>query len=335
MVLNNVTPENAVERLLEEAKRTHYEQIEKLKKVADDAWKPANKLLLAPKAAKYTWGSHEHCLDYPSYWFKSKGFYGSDWAYLKSKQEIENNKITILKCIDEYVKDCQDVYDSNVPLIVENKNIIERIGLIMRTIGVPDSYTHSYYKTNNSRNKTTENKIAGWREDAARNIPTTNINIPDKKRLVQSVEEAYAKAIHAAGEAEREVKKKEEELLKQNELAMLRVKYTPDNALSDAWDILFKILKEDKYLCLAHYLQLNRGDWSDGYHYAETGIDGFSADSPEDKLIYKEITGLIENWDGDGRVFRDCKYNYDYLFNLVEDHLVKDYNIVCKYINFC
>jgi hypothetical protein len=235
----------------------------------------------------------------------------------------------------ERLKDCQDVYDSNVPLIVENKNIIERIGLIMRTIGVPDSYTHSYYKTNNSRNKTTENKIAGWREDAARNIPTTNINIPDKKRLVQSVEEAYAKAIHAAGEAEREVKKKEEELLKQNELAMLRVKYTPDNALSDAWDILFKILKEDKYLCLAHYLQLNRGDWSDGYHYAETGIDDFSADSPEDKLIYKEITGLIENWDGDGRVFRDCKYNYDYLFNLVEDHLVKDYNIVCKYINFC
>lgn len=335
MILNNVTPENAVERLLEEAKRIHYEQTGKLKKVADDVWKPANKLSVAPKAAKYTWGSYEHCLEYPCYWFKSKGYYGSDWAYLKSKTEIENTKITILKCVDAYVQACQDVYDSNVPLIEENKNIIERIGLIMRTIGVPDSFTYSYYKTNNSRNKTTENKIAGWREDAARNIPTTNINIPDKKRLIQSVEEAYAKAIHAAGEVEREAKKKEEEQLKQNELAMLRVKYTPDNALSDAWDILHKILNVDKYLRLAHYLQLNRGDWSEGYHYAEIGIDGFSVDTSHDKLIQEEITGLIENWEGDGRVFRDCKYNYDELFWFVEEGLLKDYNVMCKYINFC
>jgi hypothetical protein len=94
------------------------------------------------------------------------------------------------------------------------------------------------------------------------------------------------------------------------------------------WDaILNELLGKNKYLRLAHYLQLNRGDSSDGYAYASEGLDGFKAESDEDKAIHRDLYGCIEDWDGDGRVFRDTSWNYDRLFAMVPEKLMADYRI--------
>lgn len=106
----------------------------------------------------------------------------------------------------------------------------------------------------------------------------------------------------------------------------------PEADLSDCLDA---ILGKNKYLRLAHYLQKNRGDWSDGYDYAETGLSGFEVETPTDREIEANISGLIENWDGDGRCFRDCEWSYGAIFGLVEDpQLMADYTKVYEAIGW-
>lgn len=131
-----------------------------------------------------------------------------------------------------------------------------------------------------------------------------------------------------------EIKKKEEEQriadrAKNINLASLITKYNLPTDI-DECDILDEILNKCKYLKLAHYLSLNRGDWSDGPEYAEIGLSGFTTDTQQDKEIYDEISGLIEDWDGDGRCFRDCDYNYGVLFSMVDEELYKDYEKAVK-----
>jgi len=99
-------------------------------------------------------------------------------------------------------------------------------------------------------------------------------------------------------------------------------------------DLLDVILEKDKYLRLGHYLLKNREDWNDGYSYAENGLNGFIVESDEDGLIAADIQNCIDNWDGDGRCFRDCQYNYDHCFSLVKDEqLYKDYQLVKSWVD--
>ena len=48
-------------------------------------------------------------------------------------------------------------------------------------------------------------------------------------------------------------------------------------------------------------------------------MNGFTVETETDQEIQDELQGLIDNWDGDGRVFRDCKWNYSTLYAMVTD----------------
>lgn len=104
-------------------------------------------------------------------------------------------------------------------------------------------------------------------------------------------------------------------------------KYQMD-ADSGIWSVRERILQENKYLRLAHYLQLNRGDWSDGCDYARSGLAGFTVESDMDREIESELRGFCSDWDGDGHIFRDCTWNYTRLFEMAEKQapeLIADY----------
>lgn len=123
---------------------------------------------------------------------------------------------------------------------------------------------------------------------------------------------------------EREVAAEKAKVQKQHQIALLRAKYTPDDAESSEWTIREKILSQDKYLRLAYYLEQNRNDWNDGCDYAETGLNGFTIETTQDQEIYDSIQALIDDWDGDGRCFRDCAWGYGELYGLVENQQLLD-----------
>ena len=82
------------------------------------------------------------------------------------------------------------------------------------------------------------------------------------------------------------------------------------------------ILKQDKYLRLSYFLRKNRNDWSEGPYFAERGLDGFEIANERDQIIFDQLSDLIEDWDGDGRVFRDCTWNYEAIQSLAPAKLV-------------
>jgi hypothetical protein len=142
------------------------------------------------------------------------------------------------------------------------------------------------------------------------------------------------KELQEKQKAEAEVKK-----IKDKEVLILDLvkKYSLDTSkgIPEPDDILDQLLSKDKYLRLAHFLALNRGDWNDGPSYAKQGLNSFAITTELDGKIANELWSYINNWDGDGRIFRDCTYNYTFIFGLVESQdLYNDYQKIKEYVSY-
>lgn len=208
----------------------------------------------------------------------------------------------------------------------------------METLGVRTYFTRYYYKTSRSRNQTKETTAAKWPSEVRDALPM-NCGYEDILKKIDTRREQ----IKAFGEKwikdnkerlrkeaeEKEAKEKEQRRLKV--MAGLCVKYNlPLEYEVD--DILQVIIDQDKYLYLAHFMYLNRCDWNDGYDYAEVGINSFDVVTKEDSDIEDCILNIINGDDIDGRYFRDCKYNYGYLYSKVEESLLTDYHLINEFV---
>lgn len=331
--------ENPVEVLLNEVKASYLTQYnDLLRKVDDNVSKP---LLIKdfPKKTGYIISGDVTLSSSCTDMFKNKSYYGG-WRDITSSDALAKRLEKIKEQAQLYINDCQVVFNENIEAVEHNKKVVAKVTSLMKAIGIPDTYYESYFKTNRSSKKTTDTKRAGYLQDIDRNIKLHNPAVPLMKDIIgdsyTGVVRVYEDLIKKLREAE--VKAEKEKQLKESEhkVALLRAKYTPDDAMSEGDEILEGVLSKCKYLRLAYYLEKNRGDWNDGYDYAETGISGFIVETEEDREISQEINSLIDNGqeygDIDGRVFRDCEYNYGYLFTKVDESLMKDYNAVRAFI---
>lgn len=99
------------------------------------------------------------------------------------------------------------------------------------------------------------------------------------------------------------------------------------------WEMMNAILLQDKYLYLAHYMEKNRSDWSDNHNYAEIGLNGFKVENTVDQDIYNEVQGAIDNWDGDGRIFRNLPtWDYSKVYSLAGKDIMADYSKLIEFV---
>lgn len=132
--------------------------------------------------------------------------------------------------------------------------------------------------------------------------------------------------------AEIAAKKKQQE--ENVALGMLIVKYKlPTNVIYSADEIISELLKQDKYLTLAHYMSKNRGDWSDGARYVNHGLSLFTVENLLDQEIYDDVSSYLEDFE-DGRVFRDCSWNYDRIFAFVKETKPELYVDYCSLLSY-
>jgi len=232
--------------------------------------------------------------------------------------------------VEAAIAEDRATHEANKPALENNIALSKNVSLMMTNMGIPETY--SVFEWNKRGTKRVEDRrSAGWKLDLARVCVCSD--------YIEECERRYSEKIKAIAEYKRKreaaeaAKKAEEEKIENakkeaKELAMYLVKYNLD--ATDSWgSVLAVILEKNKYLRLAHYLRKNRGDWSDGPDYAETGMDSFTVETETDKKIAAEISALVSDWDGDGRVFRDCEYNYDIIFGMVNDaELMKEYEFV-------
>lgn len=310
-------------QLLDKVKEEYEKEKKDLLLKADDVLPTPMKIVKLPETGSYKVsdvyaGSLGHD---GSKWFYNSSYYGGE-KQIETEKGLVERKQKALEVIDKYIADCTKVYNENLPAMENNKKIVEKVTALMSKLGIPSSYSHSYFKTNRSRNKTTETVKAGYLGDLQRNVPTYQPAIPDKDTYIRKAEHYFGKLLAEVQKKDKEsaeYQRKQEEI---HQVALLRAKYTPNDAQSSVWDIREAILSKDKYLRLAYWLERNRGDWNDGYSYAETGLDGFVVEEGNslDQDIYDNIYSCIRSGDDgdiDGRIFRDTEYNYNRLKDFV------------------
>lgn len=244
-----------------------------------------------------------------------------------------NKRLSVIKELhDQYIKDCEEVKSQNKVIAEHNQKVWDKIKDIMLWIGVKDQYSKYGYATSRSTKMTTQIHHAGYLEDLTSVAP---VIVPMYKEVhYWSAYEAHAKKlIQDIQKKQIQQEKEEYERTKKKDLAKLAVKYDVDD-IEDIQSIKEAMLNKNKYLMLAHYLECNRNDWSDGYSYAECGINGFTIETEDDSKIKYCILTILENDDyPDGRRFRDCVWNYNVLYSMVTDpDLMKDYNKLKEFI---
>ena len=224
------------------------------------------------------------------------------------------------------------LHNANLPVMAHNKAVIEKASIFMRAIGIPGTYGKTEYVGRNKKPVHTS-VAAGYISDLNRNavitdgydyaVSAVNDAIKRAKEFVASKRQEAAR-LEQATRAAADAKKAEMVIVH------MRVKYGCEVEATPR-DVLSAILEKNKYLRLAHYMSENRNDWNDGSDYAEMGLNGFSVETTEDQEIYDCVHAAIEDWQGDGRVFRDMEHNYGTIFAKVDDAgLMADYNTVAK-----
>jgi len=93
----------------------------------------------------------------------------------------------------------------------------------------------------------------------------------------------------------------------------------------------------NKYLALAVAMRMNRGDWSGGYNFVIDALKEFTIETEIDKEIAKELKEIIDDdyTEGsiDGRCFRDCAHNYDWIYeNLLTNEQKEVYVWMEEYV---
>ena len=270
------------------------------------------------------WGTYNLRVEY---YFRSNNSWGDK---IITDEGLQQALKQFDKTLNQWKEDNKQAFETNKEIVKFNQEQVEKVKLIMKTIGVSDQYSTWEYKTSRSKNMTETKHRAGYFGDLARTVTTHDTFESTVKKISErrnSIEK-YGKAkIEEHRKLEAEKKQKEKEAEQVHELALLRAKYTPDNPLSDLYALREALNSKDKYLSLAYWLERQRGDWSDGYNYAETGIENFVAENAEDVAIENSLSDLVYNHDGDidGRVFRDCEYNYSVLYSMADKSLMADH----------
>lgn len=302
-------------------------QVEVLKKKADDAFPSPMKINDLPRAESSKWAI--------AHGWKIEGGYWSPTREPNTVEEVDNLLQKALSVLTDDIQKLKDSHEVNVPAIENNLKIHEKVTLLMRdTLKIPSGYSTYEYKSSRSRNKTETRHTAGYIGDLQRNVKTSD-GYEQKLRDLNSYPETFKRIANdlkgkirsAEAEKAKAEKAKKEVLAK----ARLQVKYglTEDSDWSDVLDVLDS---KCKYFELARAMEDTRNDWNEGYGRVQYAISSFPVETPEDQEIYDEIFELAHEYgDIDGRVFRDCAYNYSVLYGKVDAELMSDYNTLKEY----
>lgn len=221
--------------------------------------------------------------------------------------------------------------EANLPALHNNIAVAQRVEALMKEIGMPVSYSERDPHSR-SRYPKTIRRDAGYITDLRRECKTddgfaaaTRTYEDLKRRYEEYAAEGKREAEEAAREREREQQAAIEKRKADMELAGILLRY--GLPVESTWaQVLEHLCGKHQRLALAVAMQQTRNDWNDGPYRVTDALRSFTIQTDEDKNIAASIAGCLVDFD-DGRVFRDCEWNYGALFASVattEAQLVTD-----------
>ncbi len=250
--------------------------------------------------------------------------FGSSSSWIRTSWEVcARNAREVL---DKARASLEAQHAANLPLIENNKRVAAQVKLIMNSLGVPDSRTTYRYATPRARKATPSTVTAGYLSDLAAVCPTSDNYDGCKRQL-----DEFERRIEAFENAEKA--KAAEEARQQEQARAARAKLTLLGAMAQKYgcepdfdDIIDAMGQRSKYFRLGYWLERNRINWNDGPSHAERGLDGFTVETEDDAQVEADVRARIEDWDGDGRCFRDSPYGYGYCYGQVDEDIMRDFD---------
>lgn len=214
-------------------------------------------------------------------------------------------------------------HESNLPAIENNLAIVERITSLMDDIGMPKRWSERDSRSR-SRYPRTISHDAGYLTDLRREVKVDDGWTYRQQQHAQLLERYLAYEAQAAeadarsaAAAERERQAEVERRKADVELAAILLRY--ELPIESSWaDVLEALRSRNQRLDLAVAMQQTRCDWSEGPWRVRSAVDRFTMETDDDKAIINDVIDGLTDFE-DGRVFRDCIWNYDALFGSVED----------------
>lgn len=224
----------------------------------------------------------------------------------------------------------RDIHEKNKPALEANRTVRDRITALMEDVGMPK--TRRVRDGNRTRYGVPKMKTvdAGYLEDFKAHVPISDgferaeLRYNELKAAYDKfAEEAEAEAEKAKEEAERIAERDREERRNNIELAKIVIRYElPEDS---TWgDVIVELRKRDQRMDLAVAMQQTRGDWSEGFWRVSDALSRFKIQTDEDKDIANDVVSHLNGDHHDGRVFRDCRWNYGVLFAEAEDQQLSD-----------
>lgn len=226
--------------------------------------------------------------------------------------------------------DLETQHAANIAGLENNRQVAERVKLIMGNLGIAPSRTTFGYATQRARKMTSKTVYAGYLTDLADVCKTSDCyeeclrSLEAFERRIQDYETSESAKERAL---EQEKARADKARAKLTTLGALAHKYA---CTPDVDSVVSAMGQRCKYFHLGYWLERNRSDWNEGPARAQRGLDGFTVESALDQAIYADIQSRISNWAGDGRTFRDSAYGYDFLFAKVDADLMADYQMLCS-----
>lgn len=252
------------------------------------------------------------------------------YVYIELSEGKTEKLDNLIQFIQNTAESEKEAHDKNVTIAKKNLETQNKVFDLLSQIGI--STTYYGYKTSRSRDTTKMNY--NFPSEISKQIPTNyseNHLNNTRDNLIKQIKDVWNREIQKLREERIKKEKAAKEKEENKKLALLLAKY--DLELTDSWgDLLDKVIEQNKYLYLDHYLEENRNDWTNGFDYAERGLNFFKVEDKIDQDIEDNIRSFMyEDWEGDGRVFRDCEYNYSVLYGIASEQnpqLYKDYEVI-------
>lgn len=208
-------------------------------------------------------------------------------------------------------KDLQEVLPIRDAAVEHNKEVKTKAVNLFEFLRVPKYQTQQF-----SRRKT--KTAIPWDVALGMALPTdSGINslISTVKDRVSALEKRLEEIRRKKADEERKRQQEKQEINRKVQVAMLRKELSlPDDA--SEYDIENALLKQHPYAILALACEQTRNDWSEGPWRVHDALDQFSPQTKQDAAIFRCLRECLENFD-DGRVFRDCEWNYMRLWEIV------------------
>jgi hypothetical protein len=223
-------------------------------------------------------------------------------------------------------------HEKNLPAIENNKLIVTHITQLMEAIGMPRSYRVRDTKSR-ARYPKYDTLPAGYLADLQREVKTDDgfaSATSSYERMLAQYQAFKAQAAQVAEQALREraaaAEREKQAKLANVELAEIILRYGMDREF-DWRDVLDALRDQHQRADLAVAMMRVRHDWNDGPDPVSNAMDRFKIETNEDKEIANSILrNLGDGWDGDGRCFRDCEWNFDRLIASLPEQLGADIN---------